>query len=140
MTHTREQVEAARAYLARMAQASAFSRETADAIEVVLAATVEPADEELAREAHRAFGESGGRGATTEKALQVISGKRDARNTFEVLAQAYASGARREGRRAKSDQRREEIVRALGGRCDACKQIVDHARVCPIGGSLGGRR
>lgn len=44
---TKSDRDSARAYLARMAQASAFSRETREAIEMVLAATAEPSEGEL---------------------------------------------------------------------------------------------
>ena len=78
---TKEQLEQARRYLARMAQASAFSRETADAIDTVLAATAEPTDEELAREVRTANVDDDG-------------------NLWDLgFARGYIAGARREGAR-----------------------------------------
>lgn len=101
MTPTREQLEAARAYLARMAQASAFSRETADAIEVVLAATAPPTDGKLAEEAAcHAMGwvaESDAR--LRDIVLDCMRGKDPPPASFGWIgkALAYIAGARREG-------------------------------------------
>lgn len=79
MTPTREQIEAARAKLKRLADASCFSRETADAIYDLLAATADPTEEELEAEAE-AWYES----ASVAPNVQPWD--------------AYIAGARREGR------------------------------------------
>jgi hypothetical protein len=180
-------VAEARAKLRRLAQASCFSREVAETIEVALgdgaapltdevlvdefvnqedAQDIRAAAERLAEaldvdryrgklegpgagevvRAHRAlcaalYGNNAPPASPTKQELaqeawfaHVAHSNADARS----FALGYNSGVRREGRRADAAERYKEMVRALGDRCDVCKQIGSHANVCPIGGALGG--
>lgn len=55
-----------------------------------------------------------------------------------VIGALRARVAELEGAAAQPDMRKRELERALGGRCDVCKQVGDHARVCPMVGGLWG--
>lgn len=122
MTTTREQLDAARTWLKRVAEYPSALPGAITYARTLLAATAEPSEEELDAEAERAYP------GTLAPSL--------------LARGAYIRGARREGRMAKSEPpMKRQTCHARDGEClwDECPQKTDEQPICVLA-HRGGRR